>query len=546
MDEYIAVRVVSLRQLFSGEYVFRLPWFQRAYAWQIAEAGRLLTNLFDVVEEKDDSRRRYFLGSLMLARKPGETITALVDGHQRVMTFTILFAVLRDLVTNSDSRDLLQSFIGDTAFRLQTQESLSRFCEQFVQASGASGLSPDAETEQLSETERNVIENRDYFKTELSSGDVPEAVLKLLIETLADRCYVIVKEVADEDEAWRMLEIEEETRRDFKPADRAKASLLSMMPQAEREECRKIWEDCELRLGSQDMHAILGHVRTLKTRKRSERPVETDLAQSFALNKSGLAFMKGSVAPAAAQLHALHKREVGTLKSRMAISGSIERLSWIEPNLWIPAALHWLDRRGESGETATFFDRLERLVWLLRLAGIDPTRQQRQIIRLIGEIDKDVPVSGMRELDISRAVHDSAWTNLKSTTFDAKHHAPRMLRRISLSVGADPGPICPVEVTVEHILPRGWIEDSHWRRHFKTEKSVKAYAHRLGNLTFLSAKDNREADACDWPDKRKIYARSGFALTRELVSIDDWTPAVIEKRTDQLSRMLFKAWELPV
>lgn len=544
MDGFIKVRVVSLRQLFSGERAFRLPWFQRAYAWQTNEAGRLLTDLFDVTYEKEESRRRYFLGSLMLAKKPGDIHTALVDGHQRVMTLTLLFAVLRDLSSNPASRALLQGFIGDPGYHLQTQENLTLFCGKYVQAAGATLLSPDAETEALSEIVRNVIDNREYFKTELSGGEVPEDIRELLIETLADRCFVILKEVEDEDEAWRMLEIEEQTRRDFNAANRAKASLLSMMPASEREDCRRIWDDCEFKLGSQDMYALLGHVRMLKLRKRSERPVEPDLAQAFALNKSGRPFMEGAITPAAAQLHALRHREVGSLKSRAQITVSIDRLTWIAPDLWIPAALRWLDRRGENGETAAFFASLERMVWMLRLAGIDPTRQQRQIIRLLGEIDKDVPAGAMKELDITRAMRESALTNLKSPTFDAKHYASRVLRRISQEMGVDPGPICPVRVTVEHVLPQGWMETSGWRRSFKTEKSVRTHAHRLGNLTFLTAEQNRAADACDWDDKRKIYAQSEFALTRELAGLKEWSPASIEDRTNRLSGMLFKSWGL--
>lgn len=543
MDDFISVRVVSLRQLFSGEHVFRLPWFQRAYAWQTNEAGRLLTDLFDVTYEAGSSRR-YFLGSLMLARKPGEATTALVDGHQRVMTLTLLFAVLRDLSVNPASRDLLQSFIGGPQYRLQPQDNLTRFCEQYVQTPGGSLQSTESESDSLSETERNVIENRDYFKTELSSGEVSDEIREVLIETLADRCFVIVKEVGDEDEAWKMLEIEEQTRRDFNAAQRAKASLLSMIPADEREACRKIWEECEFNLGSQDMHALLGHVRTLKQRKLSQRPIETDLAQAFALNKSGLPFMEGSMAPAAVQLQALRRREVGLIGSRAIIGNCIEKLTWIAPNLWVPAALRWLDRRGANGDTAAFFTNLERIVWLMRLAGIDPTRQQRQIIRLLGEIDKGTPVEAMRELEVTRVLRTTAYANLVSNTFDNKHYAAKVLRRVSLEMGSDSGAICPVNVTIEHVLPRGFAVASGWRRHFKTEKAVKNYTHQLGNLTFLTGQHNRLADACDWSNKREIYVQSSFALTRELVDLDDWTPAAIEDRTERLSRLLFNRWNI--
>ena len=44
----------------------------------------------------------------------------------------------------------------------------------------------------------------------------------------------------------------------------------------------------------------------------------------------------------------------------------------------------------------------------------------------------------MKELEITRAVRDSAWTNLRSSTFDSKHYATRVLRRISVELGQDP------------------------------------------------------------------------------------------------------------
>ena len=150
----------------------------------------------------------------------------------------------------------------------------------------------------------------------------------------------------------------------------------------------------------------------------------------------------------------------------------------------------------------------------------------------------------MRELEATRALRTTAYANLVSNTFDNKHYAAKVLRRASLELGADPGAICPVNVTIEHVLPRGFADGSGWRHHFKTEKFVKNYTHRLGNLTFLTGEQNRLADACDWSEKRKIYAQSSFALTRELAGISDWTPGAIEERTERLSRLLFNVWQI--
>jgi hypothetical protein len=182
----------------------------------------------------------------------------------------------------------------------------------------------------------------------------------------------------------------------------------------------------------------------------------------------------------------------------------------------------------------------------MRLAGLDPTKQQRRILQLLAEIDRDVRVDAMRELMIGRTIHDAALSNLRSKTFDSKHYDARVLRRVSIVLGQDPGPTHPEKATIEHILPRAFSEGSGWRRHFPSKKSVQAHAHKLGNLTFLTGPENRAADTLDWSEKRRILASSKHVLSNRLAATVDWTPDAIMSRTEELIRILFSAWELKV
>ncbi len=546
MHETISVSVIPLRDLFSDAFHFRLPFFQRAYAWQTAEIGRLLSDITNAMRS-EQNKRGYFLGKLMVARKNGTPDTALVDGHQRVMSLTLLFAVLRDLESDPALQSSLHGFIRGRDVRLSPQAQMAETCERFVQAPGATRVDPEVDFEALSETERNVIENRNYLRAELSGIEYTPEVRRALITYLADRCCVIVSSVEDEDEAWSFLRTEEETRVDFSKSDRAKFSLLSIVPAGERAECQKIWEYCESQLGGTDMHALLGHLRTLKKRKASGKPVEIDIAEGYKFNAAGagLAFLKRQLLPAADRLAQLRRQSDG--RESGPILHLSERLRWIDPQLWIPAALLWLERHHpDSDETLLFFKRLERLVWLMKIAGFDPTKQSNRIIQLLGEIDRAGPVSKMRELEVTAELRTKATANLRSPSFDAKHFSGRVLRRISIAIGQDPGPIERDTLTVEHILPRAFVPGSGWRLHFPTHQSVKQYSHRLGNLALLSPGENQKADTQNWTEKRPILANSKFVLSSSLRDVPDWTPAQILARTEELIGVLFKDWEIKI
>lgn len=539
VHELVSVSVLPLKDLFSDDFHFHLPYFQRAYAWQTEQVGRLLSDITSAMRASDGGRG-YFLGRLMLGKKPGQPQAALVDGHQRMMTLTLLFAVLRDLESNPVQQERLHSFVRGRHLRLCPQEAVADACERYVQGPGATALDPEGDFDILSETERNLIENRNYLRAELTGIEYTPDVRHRLIDYLAEQCCVIVSSVEDEEMAWAFLRTEEETRLDFTKSDRAKFSLLSIVPAGDRAECQGIWETCEALLGGGDLHALLGHLRTLKSRRQSNKPIEIEIAETYKLNQpgAGKSFLAGELKPAAERLAALRR----TTENPFGVGKFVERLSWIDTQLWVPASLVWLQRKRDPRETQMFFMRLERLVWMMRIAGFDPTKQHTRIIQLLGEIERGKPVSSMGELEVTAEMREKALANLRSPSFDAKHFCARVLRRISIAMGEDPGPVSRDRLTIEHLLPRAFAPRSGWRTHFPSHRAVKQHAHRLGNLTFLSPEHNQTADQQDWTRKRAILARSEFLLSRQLADYETWTPAEIFGRTEELIRVLFTDW----
>lgn len=553
--DYISTRVLPLSAVFSDEFRYKLTCFQRTYSWRTAQVTRLIANVREAMAQPP-GRRRYCLGRLMLAKTPNRADTELVDGHQRLITLTMLFAVLRDLEINEERRAWLQSFIVDgtseqrskPSYRVTAQATPSRFFETQVQALGATDEILSDPLEDYSETERNIYENRETIRAELTALGMDDEARRQFADFLAHQCHVIAIIVADQDQAWELVHIEQETRLEFSEADQAKAILLSAMPMSDRITCSRMWEGCEALLSSVDMHRLLVHIGAMKWRCRfqSSIPIETDIINHFALEAGGFAFMDQEFVPNAERLSALRRGSIGAEgRQRAAIATSTEYMSWIEPHLWVPAALKWLEARGENdAETELFFRRLDRLVWMMKIAGEDPGVQETRIFDICDEIAKWVKVEAMTRLQIEAKLHTAALTNLRSINFAAKHYAGLVLRRLSILLGADSGPITRDTVTMEHVLPRNPPQGSGWRRLFRADADIKDYAQRLGNISLLSGPQNQKAGTLEWNSKRAVLSGSDFVLSRQAASETTWDAKTILRRSENLIGLIMRNWEL--
>lgn len=82
--------------IFNGRRILEIPFFQRAYVWEVDQWERLLEDMESITR----SNKPYFLGSVILKQKPTSTdfsvgdIRAVVDGQQRLTTLSIFFKVL--------------------------------------------------------------------------------------------------------------------------------------------------------------------------------------------------------------------------------------------------------------------------------------------------------------------------------------------------------------------------------------------------------------------------------------------------------------------
>lgn len=545
---FIRSNVLPIEKVYSGDFQLVLPWFQRAYAWSHEHVSRLVQDLFDAM---NSPKPRYSLGHLSLAHEAGSKFASIIDGHQRSISLTILFALLRDLIGEGPVANRLQALIAAPVggFRLVPQHAIAGFIENFVQSRGATLLDPSGDIMDLSPSERNILTNRDHMRTKLIETLPTREELERFAVFIMEKCVVIVDEVDDEMEARELLRREEETGLSPHSSELAKDTILSAMRSDEQEQAAQLFQSAQIQLSADDMSNLLAHIRLLKARRRSSRAVDGELVQLFKVNKTGLPFIKNELLPRAAAMTSLLRRDIGTGEARQRISRSIDMLYWIDHRLWVPAALHWLAVKGaDHDETARFFELLDRMTYMLRIGSVDPTDQELRYLRLLDDIDTAPGVDSMRWLQIERKLLDSALENLRSRTFYAKRCHALVMRRVSVHIdpSRDPGPVDGENVTVEHILPRKPDAGSQWKRDFPGPEDVPDYCHRIGNLAFLTREKNEIAGNSDYLVKAFILAESGskFVLSARASAETTWTKETIMRRGEELIELLLRPWQL--
>ena len=86
----------TINDIFNGNRILEIPFFQRSYVWDKTQWERLLEDM----ENISQSNKPYFLGSVILKQQPTTTgkkvgyQRTLIDGQQRLTTLSIFFKVL--------------------------------------------------------------------------------------------------------------------------------------------------------------------------------------------------------------------------------------------------------------------------------------------------------------------------------------------------------------------------------------------------------------------------------------------------------------------
>ena len=98
------------------------------------------------------------------------------------------------------------------------------------------------------------------------------------------------------------------------------------------------------------------------------------------------------------------------------------------------------------------------------------------------------------------------------------------------------------QCSIEHILPVSSEHGRQWTGFHGVD--LEDWIHRTGNLTLMSAADNKPGSKYNssFANKQTSYKDSSVAMTRRLFTEDNWTPATIEKRQLEMAKIAALVW----
>jgi uncharacterized protein with ParB-like and HNH nuclease domain len=267
-------------KLFSSDFFFRIPDYQRPFSWDDKNFNDLIDDLCTAQQDQ-----QYFLGTLVLHKREIKNTYDVVDGQQRLTSLLILVACLRDLIDDDKFTETLQGKIVQEENKVDGIPELPRITVKDRQifrelVLNDKGTETKKRVEDLAEPENRYLQAINIFKDRLTKFN--QAELEKFAQFVNQRCVIIYLSTSSFDDAFKLFTIVNDRGKQLRRIDILKAQNISpdaVAIEATRDKVSKEWESLENDLGEATLESILHLIRMIYVK---EKPQE-DLFNEFPL-----------------------------------------------------------------------------------------------------------------------------------------------------------------------------------------------------------------------------------------------------------------------
>jgi hypothetical protein len=178
-------------------------------------------------------------------------------------------------------------------------------------------------------------------------------------------------------------------------------------------------------------------------------------------------------------------------------------------------------------------------------------RENKELERLFSDIAIDIRkgnIKDTREIR-SRLLNDYVDDDQFITLFSKKQiKSNKVARYILIKIEnhiSEEAEKVNKRITLEHILPKS--PNDEWKEYLKQQKmSKEEFVYRIGNLTLLSQKPNKDATNHFFTKKRdQIYKKeTKLKINDSLKSLKSWNKEDIDKRQEDLAKLASLIWKI--
>ncbi len=545
-------------------YSLKVPLYQRSYAWGTEQARAFCSDISGALSEKAQD---YFLGTVVLSRAEStgglENAFEVVDGQQRLATFILFAAAVRDYLVQDNNEEranvIQESYIAQKdAKSLENRPRLSLndsdhgfYCDSIINYSQSSY---DRAAERPSHNRIIDVYNEVFYHVESfahAAGANSVAALIDYLEYMSTKVKVIAVKVPSHSNAFVIFE----TLND-RGIDLAISDLLK----------NRVFASSEDRLDESRGNWLImsGAIESV-----GDESMIVDFIRHHWSSRNGLTREK--------HLYEQIKTSLTSKTKAVAFSREIASAAKKYVNIVSPGSASSTEMTAESKRVLSAFQVLgaeQVRPLLLSVYEKFSKTEAEKAFRLILSGVVRVIVTSLRGGTYERVYCDLAMSIASKKIVNAKALQSVMVKHfpnnkqfeadfLTLSVSrsnlikyllvcieryANKNQVAwqpsesEYDVNVEHVLPlnRGkeWV-------HVDVEEH-RALKSRLGNLALLSSVDNSQIGNSGFESKRQVFADSSFVTSQWIANYKDWGGKQIEHRQKRLAEIAPKAWPLDV
>ncbi len=561
MTKKISGAEYPLAKIFSSEFDYVIPTYQRPYAWTPVQAGELFSDLIDFYgkEDKDDT---YFLGSIVLIKEEGKPHAEVIDGQQRLTTLTILLSALTHL-SSGKIRDAFNRYLCEPGNeleglaqkpRLTLRERDRDFFKSHIQDVALDGLQKLDPAQLDNESQRNIQANARLFLERLRTafGDDQQAITNFG-GFLVQRCFLVAVSTPSQQSAFRVFSVLNSRGLDLLPTDIIKSEVIGKVRPALQDQYNETWEELEVETGRDGFAEVFGHIRMIYAKEKARRALLDEFRDRVIDKVPSAEDLVSKVIEPYTQAYLVAKNAQFESTSNAAdINALLRWLNRIDNSDWLPSAMKFLaEHESDASYVFWFVKRLERLAAFMHICAYDVNSRIERYARVLRALEQPHsmanPITAVELTDFDKkAFIQFLQGEVYSMTARRRNY---LILRLDSFLSDGAATYDPSVLTIEHVLPQTVAKDSVWATQWPDVMQQLKWLHRLANLVPLTQRRNSQAQNYDFERKKKAYfggrqGISSYVLTTQVLNTPVWTPAVVEKRQQNLIDVLRTSWQL--
>lgn len=266
---------IEIVNLFNGACVYKVPKYQRGYAWESSEVEEFCNDVFDCLDayKNDDSLEHFFGGVVCIEEKP-ETLKqtykcfSIVDGQQRISTFLLFISAitkrLKKIKEGIDNQyekgigSLIENFEKKYLYYFESRNleelrykklSMSIKDQEFY----SSIVYEDIKTSPVTDSHRRIasafkiINDKLGAKTDGMDFLAEVSLYENIDALLSTKCHVLKITTNKTEDAYRLFQVLNDRGRALSACDLLRASSLSRFENFSdsklQDSAAKIWDE---------------------------------------------------------------------------------------------------------------------------------------------------------------------------------------------------------------------------------------------------------------------------------------------------------------